>query len=109
MIPQTLRLTKPRIAYILLKGKKINFDHLTGKFLPSQDSASHFCVVVSSKTAPLAVNRNRLRRQAYEIIRLNHALLARPCDLVIICKKTAANLVFQDLQQNINKLFKAIH
>ncbi|HRY91272.1 MAG TPA: ribonuclease P protein component [Candidatus Gracilibacteria bacterium] len=108
MIPSTLRLKRSRVAYLLNKGKKLNNDYLTAKFLPSPGKTSHFCVTVSSKVAKNAVDRNRLRRQVYEIIRLNHQSLANPCDLILICKKSLTGLGFADLQTVIIKTFKAI-
>jgi ribonuclease P protein component len=110
MIPQKLRLKRSRIEQIFLKGKKLTRDnYISLKYLPSLDSTSHFCVVVSSKTAPKAVQRNLLRRQIYEIIRLHPSLLAHQYDIAIICKKDSANLTFSLLQEKITNLFKLIN
>jgi ribonuclease P protein component len=110
MIPQKLRLKRSRIEHIFLKGKKISPDnYISAKYLPSLDSACHFCVIVSAKTAPKAVQRNLLRRQIYETIRLNLDLLAKSCDIAFICKKPAVDLPFINIQKKITNIFKLIN
>lgn len=108
MIKKQLRLKKSRIEYILSKGKRLNLDNnFTAKYLPSKNNESHFCVVVSLKTAPKAVLRNLLRRRVYEIIRLNQNLLKDPHDFIIISKKTISRQ-FRNLEKSIIQLFKSI-
>jgi ribonuclease P protein component len=110
MIPQKLRLKRSRIEHIFLKGKKINPDnYISAKYLPSLDSACHFCIIVSAKTAPKAVQRNLLRRQIYEIIRLNIDLLTKSCDIAFICKKPSIGIAFSLLQKKIINIFKLIN
>jgi ribonuclease P protein component len=110
MIPQKLRLIRSRIEHIFFKGKKLNPDnYISAKYLHSPDSDSHFCVIVSSKTAPKAVQRNLLRRQIYEIIRENLNLLAHQYDIAIICKKDSTVLSFNSVQKKIINLFKLIN
>lgn len=110
MISQKLRLNSSRIENLFKKGDKKNLNNsFTVRFLPSRDSASHFCVIVNAKTAPKAVDRNRLRRQIYEIIRLNIKQLSSPKDMAIICKKNAISLPFNNLQTDIINILNLLN
>lgn len=62
---------------------------------------SRFCVVVSTKLFPKAVQRNHLRRQIYEIFRIHPDLPPVPVDLVVIAKPPVTELNFQDLTKNL--------
>jgi len=110
MIPQKLRLNSSRIENLFKKGGKINLDNcFAARFLPSRDGTCRFCVIVNAKTAPGAVDRNRLRRQIYEIIRLHLELLTQPCDLAIICKKNATGLEFNQLREKIIQILNHLN
>lgn len=111
MIPQKLRLPKNRISYLLKKGKKLGTPHLVVKFLapPKISKAENrFCVVVSAKVEPLAVKRNKLRRQIYEIIRLNHNLIIRPSDIMLIARPSLKTVNYNELKELIVSLFKKL-
>lgn len=45
---------------------------------------SRAAVIVSRKVAAKAVERNRIRRRLFEIMRLNWQLLVKPTDIVLI-------------------------
>ncbi len=110
MIPQKLRLNSSRIETLFKRGGKINLDDcFAARFLPSRDSNCRFCVIVNAKTCPDATDRNRLRRQIYETIRLNLQLLKQPCDLAIICKKNAVGLDFNLIQEKIIKILNHLN
>jgi len=98
MLPKNQRLTSNRIEYLLKKGKKTGNDFFTIKYLPNQlKTKSRFCVIVSSKIHPKAVERNRLRRQIFEIFRLHPALPSAPADIVVIAKTPLTKLNYQEL------------
>jgi len=114
MIPRRFRLPRKRIEYLFKKGKKLGNDCFTIRFItPSKPGkpVSRFCVIVSSSLEPSAVKRNRLRRQIYEIIRLNRdAAPAAPAglDIIIIGKKPLTRLAYNLLSANLLSLLKKI-
>jgi ribonuclease P protein component len=110
MIRRSFRLKATRIAYLFKKGKKVGNTHVTVKFLPSGEKSpsSRFCVVTSAKVSPKAVTRNRLRRQIYEIIRLNKELLEKKFDIAIITKPPILNLDFASMRKILTALFSYI-
>lgn len=102
MLPKSHRLAKNRIEHILKKGRKKSNHFFTIKYLPnSRHNHSRFCVMTSIKISPKAVERNRLRRQIYEIFRLNPQLPTSPYDLVVIVKPPLSKLSFQELTKSI--------
>jgi ribonuclease P protein component len=70
MIPKHSRFTQRLFDRAFRRSRRIHVGDCT--FLISDTpQQSHFSVVVGKKTSKLAVQRNRLRRQMYEMIRTN--------------------------------------
>lgn len=101
MLPKKQRLTSNRIEYLLKKGKKNGNHFFTIKYLPNRNKNNRFCVVVSTKIFPKAVQRNHLRRQIYEIFRSKPELPSVPTDLVVIAKSPLVKMNFQELSKTI--------
>ena len=99
---------------MLKKGKKLANGYLTLKYRfggiesSSQKKRHRFAVTISLKVDPLAVKRNRLRRQIYEIIRLNQSFIKTPSDVIIIGKPELAELTHEKIRELIITLFKKI-
>jgi len=111
MIPVRLRLPRQRIDYLFKKGKKLSNDCFTIRFIPSfktEKPVSRFCVIVSSALEPSAVKRNRLRRQIYEIIRLNRHIAPPGLDIIIIGKKTLTRLAYNLISASLLTLLKRL-
>lgn len=108
MIPKKLRLQKNRVRYLLQKGRKLSNLHLSIKFLGTNKTESHFCVVVSAKIEPLAVKRNKIRRQLYEIIRLHHERLVKRFDMILIVRPSIRNLSYKNLEQIVINIFDTL-
>lgn len=70
---------------------------------------SRFSVIVSVKIEKKAVKRNRLRRQIYEIIRLNQNMLHCSYDMVFRVKNGIQELGYQELQKHIINIFQSIN
>lgn len=60
---------RTRVPQILKEGESQGSSFLVVRRLPGEFKWSRFSVVVSKKAAKLAVNRNKARRQLYEILR----------------------------------------
>ena len=97
MLPKNQRLASNRIEHVLKKGRKNGNAFLIIKYLPNRQTKSRFCVIVSVKIFAKAVERNRLRRQIFEIFRTHPELPRSPSDIVIIAKIALTKLNFQDL------------
>lgn len=107
MIPKNQRLSRNSIQYLLKKGKKLVSKAFTLKFLPTTGLKSRFCVVISAKTAPLAVTRNLIRRRIYEALRLQNHLLAKPHDIIIITNKKILDLSYNEIEQTLKEIFNS--
>lgn len=63
MLPKRSRLTAKEVRAILKGGRSVRLQTVSAKYMPSRTSKA--AVVVSSKTAKKAVERNRIRRAAW--------------------------------------------
>ena len=108
MLPKHQRLVNNRIEHILKKGLKKGNYFFTIKYLPSRHASSRFCVITSLNLSPKAVVRNRLRRQIYEIFRLNPLLPASPYDVVLITKPQLLKLTTAELTKSLLPILKII-
>jgi ribonuclease P protein component len=66
MLPKSSRLTALQVRTILKNGRSKRLGTLSARYVAG--SSTKAAVVVSSKVAKRAVDRNRLRRQAYEAL-----------------------------------------
>jgi len=65
---------------------------------------SRFGFMISAKTAPSAVSRNRLKRQLSEIVRLNKEKLKTGYDVVLIVKRLAVGKSQPELSADLKGL-----
>ena len=63
MLPKSARLSASEVRAILQKGRSVRLGTVSVKYIKATGSKA--AVVVSSKVAKKAVERNRLRRAAY--------------------------------------------
>lgn len=67
----------------------------------------HFRLGVSaSKKLGKAVVRNRMRRLVKEIVRLNGSRIAPECDLVVIVRKDATQMDYDQLERSLKHVLK---
>ena len=64
--------------------------------------------VVSKKNAPLAVDRNRLKRRLRELYRKCRHILPQNCWIMFIALPVAAHADFKALQEDFSKLCRKI-
>ena len=74
------------------------------KYLANQRDFSRFAVVVSLKVSKKAIQRNRLKRQLREIIRLNQEKIKPGYDIAVIVGSSARGRKYQQLQQDLSDL-----
>ena len=62
-------------------------------------------VVVSKKVAKSAVDRNRIRRRVYEVVRLNFDLIPRKVDYIfVVYNKSISKMPFKELEALMGEL-----
>ena len=113
MIPRRLRLPRNRIEYLFRKGKKIANDFFTIRYSPAREGIpDRFCVIISTATEKKAVNRNRLRRQIYEILRLLEKKDGPgqkvKYEMALIGKKKLPELDYSQISEKINDLLNKL-
>ena len=65
-------------------------------------------VVVSKKTEKLAVNRNRIRRRVYEVIRKNFEYLPKKKDyIIVVFSNSILKMPFDELEKTVGELVEA--
>ena len=103
MIHKTKRLSKGEIEYLLKKGLEKKSKFFIARYQNNEDSSSKYCVIISRKISTKAVERNRLRRQIYESIRINEKeqdnIKAR--SLALIPKKQIQKSTFDEIRQDL--------
>jgi len=109
MIPKKNRLRRSSVKYTLKKGQKVSNEFFVIKYLRTKCQENRFSVSVSLKTASKAVNRNRLRRRIYNIIKKTNLDFSTKVNMVIIVKKPTAKLTFEELEKKLNDIMKKIH
>ena len=106
MIAKQFRVPRERINYILRKGQQ----HFSKLFIircaPNQAGFSRFRTIVSTKVHKSAVDRNKLRRQIYESLRLEitkkHS--SAPLDTILIPKKAIKSATFEQIISDLNSI-----
>jgi len=90
-----------------LKSKKSIFDAAAGlKYVANGLPDTRVTVVAGIKVSKNAVDRNRVKRQYREIIRLLLPRLKPGFDLVILISKPALLLPYADKQVKLTKVFQ---
>jgi ribonuclease P protein component len=101
MLSKNQRLTRKRIEYLFKKGKRQSTPSFAMTFTKNDQPFARFSVVVSTKIHPLAVNRNRLRRQCYEIIRTHLTHIPSNIDAIITVRSSTVKLPFEELSKRL--------
>lgn len=106
MISKKFKIPKKNIALILQKGESFDSQLFVVRFWENKVGFPRFRIIVSTKFAKKAVDRNRTRRQIYEALRLivkeNPNL--HPLDIVLIPKKQILKKEFKEISQIAKEL-----
>lgn len=90
-----------------LKSKKGSFDAACGvKMVPNGLPVSRFTVVVGTKVSKNAVDRNRIKRQYREIIRLLLADIAPGYDVLFLTAKPALDLDYHEKRDRLVRVLR---
>jgi ribonuclease P protein component len=102
MLAPKYRLTKEKdFKKINALGRSFFSPGLKLKYLANNQELSRFALVVSTKISKRATQRNRLKRQLREIIRLNQERVKAGYDIIISTKSPVLSKDYQELEKNV--------
>lgn len=107
MFPRTHKLTRRRDIEKLAKtGRSLRSVFFILKIIPNTLDNTRWVVIASTKVSKKAVVRNRVRRQAREIIRLNILNDSVGLDCMLVVKNTAVGASYVNLQEDLLNLYE---
>ncbi|MDD4607180.1 MAG: ribonuclease P protein component [Patescibacteria group bacterium] len=109
MLAKPFRLTKRKDFENIWQKGKGRLDQFLGiKFLANDLENSRFAFIVSLKISKKAVQRNKVKRQLREIIRLNLDKIKPGYDIIINTRPGILKLTYQELDQTLIDLLKKL-
>ena len=97
------------IAGIFSRGRFLHGRYMTVHYRNSDRPSPLFAIAISTKVVKKAVIRNRLRRQIFEIIRLNLDLTKdKNYDIVFVARKNIAETSRKELKEDVLRLLAKI-
>ncbi len=103
MTNTNLKVPKESIPYILRKGNSSKSKLFVIRLIKNDRNSFRYRVIISKKLLKEAVQRNKLRRQIYEILRTE----TKDCqqkptyDIILIPKKTITLHKFEEIRRDI--------
>lgn len=109
MLAKKSRLTKDKDFDHAFNNGKASYDKLLGIKIVSNNLAyNRFGILVSNKVSQKAVERNKIKRQIREIIRLNLNKLKQGYDCVVITSRLILNKEYSDIKNSLTNNFKRL-
>lgn len=106
MLPSVFRLKKKKdFERVFDLGRALGGNFFILKQAPNNLSFTRFGFIASTKISPRATDRNKLRRQANEIVRGNFKKIKTGFDIVIIFKRLAKGKEYSKLEKDLISLF----
>jgi ribonuclease P protein component len=105
MLAKKYRLKKREVKAFAKSGFFNSNPVVALKIIKNRFDRPRFAVVIPSKIVKKATERNRMRRQAYEILRINLKKIRGGFDYFLILKKSD-KLNFKNLEAAISALLK---
>ena len=107
MLPPKNRLVKKNdFERLFKKGSFLNSQLFSLRFIKNGLADSRFGFVVSAKISKKAVERNKIKRRLRESIRAILENIHPGVDVSITTKPTIKNKKFEDIIEEIEKIFK---
>lgn len=103
MIPKKNRLDKALFLEVFKKSKIFHGTYISLRINYGDYKISRFSVVVPKSVIPLAVNRNYLKRNIYNSIKI------KPISnyiAIITLKKEAKNIPFEEIIKDVEEILK---
>ncbi|MCX6731554.1 MAG: ribonuclease P protein component [Candidatus Parcubacteria bacterium] len=105
MLAKKNRINKKLFEEIFKRGKIFSSPNLSLKIAPTTEKQSRFTFVVSSKVAKRAVDRNKIKRRARNIVRKFLPEIKKQINAIIFFRKGAGKMTFSELEKEINDIF----
>lgn len=107
MLPKIHRLRLDKDFKIIFRqSRQMQSGQLVLRWAPGSKLFSRFGIVVSTKVAKKAVERNRLRRRIGEILRHHWPEIKQGFDIILIAKIGLTNLNYRELEKIVIELLK---
>ena len=109
MLKKQNQLTKDKEFDNVFKNGKSSYDKIIGvKAITNNLDNSRFGILISTKISKKAVERNKLKRQIREVIRLDLDLIKSGYDLVIISLVPILDKTYEEIEKSIHSHFKKL-
>jgi ribonuclease P protein component len=110
MLAAQYRLTKQKDFARLKKGGQTSYSGLF-KLVHQANllAVSRFAVVVSTQVSKKATDRNRLKRQCLEIIRLQQSKIKPGFDVLLMVSRRALNVEYRQLEKQLLAILTKAH
>lgn len=93
------------VRYVYQKGKTIRRPEMSLVFVENTRGFTRVTVVVSKKITKKAVERNRIRRRVYEVMRLNMDKVPKQQDyILVVYSKAVLDMPFKALEKLVGEL-----
>jgi ribonuclease P protein component len=110
MLKKSNRIANQRLIKKLSKeGKIFRSDQLAFKYLPSIDGIPKFAISVSKKAYSKAVQRNRIKRQISEAMRLHLSEIQHPIVALIYISNSNEPLDYSQINRAVNGFISKIN
>lgn len=96
------------IGFLLKRGKKFTNKLFLFKYDFSRNVDSQFAIIISKKISKKAVERNKLKRQISEALRLHLELINKPINCVIIPHKHILQFEYAEIEKQLIFFLKII-
>ena len=112
MLKSSSRIKQREFTPLFKTGKRTNLPYFTmvfGRLLNENNQTPlQFAVVVPKTVSKKAVDRNKLKRRVYSIIRQNIKTLQNKAFYIFLMKKEAKTAIFKDLKIEVEKALQSI-
>lgn len=109
MLNKLHRLTKKKEFDQVFKNGQSSYNKILGiKIINNELNYNRFGIMVSSNISKRAVDRNRIKRQIREIVRLQLNKMKKGKDCVIITQPTILQQSYQAMEKSIAKHFQRL-
>lgn len=104
MLPKSKRLSTKHVTALMAEGKSTHTPFFVLRANPTQGT-NKFSVSVPKKVAKTAVERNKIRRQVFSILKKLETQIKTSFNIIIIVKINPKKLVFKNTVQEIKTTF----
>lgn len=109
MLAKKNRLTKDKDFDNVFNNGQSSYDKLLGiKIISNNLAYNRFGVLVGNKVSQKAVERNKIKRQIREVIKLNLGKLKQGQDCVIVISKLTLGAEYLDIENSLINNFKKL-